>query len=68
MIHRSALSKFKSIAAIKAAFAPPPCADQRARVAFDRLIEGLRKAGVPEEGGLGDFPPKRGDSVSIDSA
>jgi tetratricopeptide (TPR) repeat protein len=41
------LTKFKNIAVIKA-FAPPPSADPRARATFDRLIEGLRKSGMPE--------------------
>ena len=47
-----ALSKFKSIAAAKAAL-PPPSADPRVRASLDRfyapVIEGLRKAGMPEE-------------------
>jgi tetratricopeptide (TPR) repeat protein len=47
------LRKFKSIAAVKAAFTPPPSADPRVRASSDRwlgrLIEGLRKAGMPEE-------------------
>ena len=43
-----ALSKFKSIAALKA-LAPPPSADPRVRAFSDRFIEGLRKAGIPEE-------------------
>ena len=47
-----ALSKFKSIAAAKAAL-PPPSADPRVRASSDRfyarIIEGLRKAGMPEE-------------------
>jgi adenylate cyclase len=51
---RMALSpSYKSIAAVKAALAPPPSADPRVRAASDRvlprLIEGLRKAGMPEE-------------------
>jgi adenylate cyclase len=45
----NALSPTKSIAAYKAAFAPPPSADPRVRARFDRFIEGLRKAGMPEE-------------------
>jgi len=45
----TALSPFKSIAAYKARRAPPLSADPRVRVYFDRFIEGLRKAGVPEE-------------------
>ena len=45
----NALSPIKSIAAVKAALAPPPSADPRVRVTFDRIIEGLRKAGMPEE-------------------
>jgi tetratricopeptide (TPR) repeat protein len=46
----AALFPFKSIAAVKASrFAPPPSADPRVRATFDRLVEGLRKAGVPEE-------------------
>ncbi len=48
----TALRKFKSIAAAKAAL-PPPSADPRVRAGLDRLnariIEGLRKAGMPEE-------------------
>ena len=45
----TALCKLKSIAAYKAASAPLPSADPRVRAFFDRLIEGLRKAGMPEE-------------------
>jgi adenylate cyclase len=45
---RAALSKVKNVAALKA-FAPPPSADPRVRASFDRAIEGLRKAGMPEE-------------------
>ena len=45
---RAALSKVKNVAALKA-FAPPPSADPRVRATFDRAIEGLRKAGMPEE-------------------
>ena len=45
---RAALSKVRNVAALKA-FAPPPSADPRAHAAFDRAIEGLRKAGMPEE-------------------
>ena len=47
----TALSKFKSIAAVKAG-RRPPSADPRVRAASDRfdarIIEGLRKAGMPE--------------------
>ena len=50
--HYMALSKFKSIAAAKAAL-PPPSADPRVRASLDRfyarVIEGLRKAGCGEE-------------------
>jgi tetratricopeptide (TPR) repeat protein len=47
---RIAVSPFKSIAALKASsFAPSPSADPRVRASFDRAIEGLRKAGMPEE-------------------
>jgi len=42
------LTKFKNIAVVKA-FAPPPSADPRVVATFDRIIEGLRKAGMPEE-------------------
>jgi adenylate cyclase len=45
----AALSMVKNVAVIKAAVAPPPSADPRARATFDRIIEGLRKAGMPEE-------------------
>jgi TolB-like protein/Tfp pilus assembly protein PilF len=45
---RAALSKVKNIAVLKT-FAPPPSADPRVRATFDRAIEGLRKAGMPEE-------------------
>jgi len=44
----AALSKVKNVAMAKA-FAPPPSADPRVRASFDRAIEGLRKAGLPEE-------------------
>ena len=44
-----AFSPRKSIAAVKATWAPPASADPRAHAAFDRFIEGLRKAGMPEE-------------------
>ena len=48
----TALRKFKSIAAAKAAL-PPPSADPRVRASSDRfyarVIEGLRKAGMPEQ-------------------
>jgi TolB-like protein len=44
----AALSKAKNVAAVKA-FAPPPSADPRVRAGFDRFVEGLRKAGMPEE-------------------
>jgi tetratricopeptide (TPR) repeat protein len=47
-----AFSKFKSIAAAKVAL-PPPSADPRVRASsgrfYARIIEGLRKAGMPEE-------------------
>ena len=47
---RIAVSPFKSIAALKASSsAPSPSADPRVRATFDRAIEGLRKAGMPEE-------------------
>ncbi len=46
---RAALSKIKNIAVLNKAFAPPPSADPRTRATFDRIIEGLRKAGMPEE-------------------
>jgi TolB-like protein/Flp pilus assembly protein TadD len=45
---RAALSKVKNVAALKA-LAPPPSADPRVRASFERAIEGLRKAGMPEE-------------------
>jgi len=45
---RAALSKVKNVAALKA-LAPPPSADPRVRATFDRAIEGLRRAGMPEE-------------------
>ena len=46
----AALFPYKSIAAVKASWlAPPPSADPRVRATFDRIVEGLRKAGVPEE-------------------
>jgi adenylate cyclase len=45
---RAPLAKVKNIAALKA-LAPPPSADPRTRATFDRVIEGLRKAGMPEE-------------------
>ena len=45
---RVALSKVRNVAALKA-LAPPPSADPRVRATFDRAIEGLRKAGMPEE-------------------
>jgi adenylate cyclase len=45
---RATLSKVKNVAALKA-LAPPPSADPRVRASFDRAIEGLRKAGMPEE-------------------
>jgi adenylate cyclase len=44
----AALSKVKNVAMAKAS-APPPSADPRVRATFDRAIEGLRKAGLPEE-------------------
>jgi hypothetical protein len=43
-----ALRKFKSIAVVKAALALPS-GDPRVRALFDRLIEDLRTAGMPEE-------------------
>jgi adenylate cyclase len=46
---RAALSKIKNVALLNKAFAPPPSADPRTRATFDRIIEGLRKAGMPEE-------------------
>ena len=50
---RYAVLRFKSIAAVKAALTPPPSADPRVRASSDRIlprfIEGLRKAGMPEE-------------------
>jgi adenylate cyclase len=49
---RVALSKVKNFAmffAVFKAFMPPPSADPRARATFDRIIEGLRMAGMPEE-------------------
>jgi adenylate cyclase len=46
---RAALSKIKNIAVLNKVFAPPPSADPRTRATFDRIIEGLRKAGMPEE-------------------
>jgi adenylate cyclase len=45
---RSAVSPFKTIKAAQA-IAPPASADPRVRAAWDRLIEGARKAGMPEE-------------------
>jgi adenylate cyclase len=45
----TALRKPKSIAALKAAMAPWTSADPRLRAMLDRLFEGLRKAGMPEE-------------------
>ena len=45
---RASFSKVKNIAVLRA-FAPPPSADPRARATFDRIIEGLRMAGMPEE-------------------
>ena len=46
----TALSNLKSIAALmKSGIAPSPSADPRVRATFDRAIEGLRKAGMPEE-------------------
>jgi len=42
------LSKVKNVAVLKA-FAPPPSADPRVRATFDRIIDGLRKAGMPQE-------------------
>jgi hypothetical protein len=44
---RAALSKVKNVAALKAL--GPASADPRVRATFDRAIEGLRKAGMPEE-------------------
>ena len=46
---RIAVSPFKSIAAFKARGTPPPSADPRVRAFFDRFVDGLRKAGMPEE-------------------
>jgi adenylate cyclase len=46
---RAALSKVKNVAVLKKAFAPPPSADPHVRATLDRFIEGLRKAGMPEE-------------------
>jgi len=46
---RNAVRSFKSIVAYKAEIAPPPSADPRVHASFDRFIEGLRKAGLPEE-------------------
>jgi TolB-like protein/Flp pilus assembly protein TadD len=50
---RNALSPTKSIAAVKAALTLPPSADPHVSASSDRfyarLIEGLRKAGMPEE-------------------
>jgi adenylate cyclase len=45
---RSAVSLFKTIKATQA-IAPLASADPRVRVAWDRFIEGARKAGTPEE-------------------
>jgi hypothetical protein len=45
---REAVSPFKTIKAVKAV-APPPSADPRVRAAWDRAIDGLRKAGASEE-------------------
>jgi hypothetical protein len=46
----TALSNLKSIAALmKSGIAPSPSADPRVRATFERAIEGLRKAGLPEE-------------------
>jgi adenylate cyclase len=44
-----ALRKFKSIAVVKADLAPSPSDDPRLRPLFERLIEALRNAGMPEE-------------------
>jgi adenylate cyclase len=46
---RVAQSKIKNVAAVLKAFALPPSADPRVRATLDRLIEGLRMAGLPEE-------------------
>jgi adenylate cyclase len=46
---RAALSKVKNVAVLKKAFAPPPSADPHVRATLDRFIEGLRKAGMPDE-------------------
>ncbi len=46
---RIAVSPVKSIAALKARSTPPPSADPRVRAYFDRFVDGLRKAGMPEE-------------------
>jgi hypothetical protein len=43
-----ALSKLKSIAALRAAYAAG-IADERQRLFWDPYFEGLRKAGLPEE-------------------
>jgi hypothetical protein len=45
---RSAVSPYKTIKAAQA-IAPPANADPRIRAAWDRLTEGARKAGMPEE-------------------
>jgi adenylate cyclase len=42
------LSRFKNVAVLKA-LAPPPSADPRARATFGRMIEGMRRAGMPEQ-------------------
>jgi len=42
------LSLTKTIKAAQA-LSPPASADPRVRAAWDRVIDGLRKAGMPEE-------------------
>jgi adenylate cyclase len=44
---RAAFSKIKNVAALKA-LAPPLSADPRVRATFNRAIDGLSKAGMPE--------------------
>ena len=44
----SSLSLTKTIKAAQA-LSPPASADPRVRAAWDRVIDGLRKAGMPEE-------------------
>jgi tetratricopeptide (TPR) repeat protein len=45
---RTAVSPFKTIKALKA-IAPPPTADPRDRATWDRYVEGMRKAGLPDD-------------------